>query len=137
MKGYTRRSLLRAEGESGRAKGIENSMDKKLKQQVLLVAFGVALYAALMNLGAVAHFLRRFASLLTPVITGLLMAFVLSVPMLGIAKRLTRRMPQAKEKTIDALSLALTVLCVVWRWCCCACWRCRSLPLRLGASARW
>ena len=113
MKGYTRRSLLRAEGESGRAKGIENSMDKKLKQQFLLVAFGVALYAALMNLGAVAHFLRRFASLLTPVITGLLMAFVLSVPMLGIAKRLKRRMPQAKEKTIDALSLALTVLCVV------------------------
>lgn len=87
-------------------------MDKKLKQQFLLVAFGVALYAALMNLGAVAHFLRRFASLLTPVITGLLMAFVLSVPMLGIAKRLKRRMPQAKEKTIDALSLALTVLCV-------------------------
>ena len=88
-------------------------MDKKLKQQFLLVAFGVALYAALMNLGAVALFLRRFASLLTPVITGLLMAFVLSVPMLGIAKRLKRRMPQAKEKTIDALSLALTVLCVV------------------------
>ena len=57
MKGYTRRSLLRAEGESGRAKGIENSMDKKLKQQFLLVAFGVALYAALMNLGAVARFL--------------------------------------------------------------------------------
>ena len=102
MKGCTRRSLLRAEGESGRAKGIENSMDKKLKQQFLLVAFGVALYAALMNLGAVALFLRRFASLLTPVITGLLMAFVLSVPMLGIAKRLKRRMPQAKEKTITS-----------------------------------
>ena len=113
MKGYSHRPALQRVKESGRAKGIENSMDKKLKQQFLLVAFGVALYAALMNLGAVALFLRRIASLLTPVITGLLMAFVLSVPMLGIAKRLKRRMPQAKEKTIDALSLALTVLCVV------------------------
>ena len=113
MKGYSHRPALQRVKESGRAKGIENSMDKKLKQQFLLVAFGVALYAALMNFGAVALFLRRIASLLTPVITGLLMAFVLSVPMLGIAKRLKRRMPQAKEKTIDALSLALTVLCVV------------------------
>ena len=113
MKGYSHRPALQRVKESGRAKGIKNSMDKKLKQQFLLVAFGVALYAALMNLGAVALFLRRIASLLTPVITGLLMAFVLSVPMLGIAKRLKRRMPQAKEKTIDALSLALTVLCVV------------------------
>ena len=80
-------------------------MDKKGKQQFLLVAFGVALYAALMNLNEVAAFLTRLATLFTPVIIGLLMAFVLSVPMQGIAGRLTRLMPKAKEKHIDLLSL--------------------------------
>ena len=88
-------------------------MDKKGKQQFLLVAFGVALYAALMNLNEVAAFLTRLATLFTPVIIGLLMAFVLSVPMQGIAGRLTRLMPKAKEKHIDLLSLLLTLLCVV------------------------
>ena len=88
-------------------------MDKKGKQQFLLVAFGVALYAALMNLNEVAAFLTRLATLFTPVIIGLLMAFVLSVPMQGIAGRLTRLMPKAKEKHINLLSLLLTLLCVV------------------------
>ena len=91
----------------------KRTMDKKGKQQFLLVAFGVALYAALMNLNEVAAFLTRLATLFTPVIIGLLMAFVLSVPMQGIAGRLTRLMPKAKEKHIDLLSLLLTLLCVV------------------------
>ena len=100
-------------GRANARKVQKRTMDKKGKQQFLLVAFGVALYAALMNLNEVAAFLTRLATLFTPVIIGLLMAFVLSVPMQGIAGRLTRLMPKAKEKNIDLLSLLLTLLCVV------------------------
>mgnify|MGYP006924290763 CR=1 FL=1 len=104
---------FRSGGRANAWKVQKRTMDKKGKQQFLLVAFGVALYAALMNLNEVAAFLTRLATLFTPVIIGLLMAFVLSVPMQGIAGRLTRLMPKAKEKHIDLLSLLLTLLCVV------------------------
>ena len=88
-------------------------MNKQVKQEILVVAFGVTLFAALMNLNAVAGFFRTFTSILSPVFSGLLLAFILSVPMLGIARRLTGIFPRLKEKTVDALSLALTMACVV------------------------
>lgn len=87
-------------------------MNKQLKQQILVVAFGVTLFAVLMNLNDVAGFFRTFTGILSPVFSGLLLAFILSVPMLGIARRLTCIFPRLKEKTVDALSLVLTIACV-------------------------
>ena len=87
-------------------------MNKQLKQQILVVAFGVTLFAVLMNLNDVAGFFRTFTSILSPIFSGLLLAFILSVPMLGIARRLTGIFPGLKEKTVDALSLVLTIACV-------------------------
>ena len=87
-------------------------MNKQLKQQMLLIFFGVALFAALTNLNEVAGFFRVLAGILSPVVSGLLLAFVLSVPMLGIARRLAAHFPKMKEKAVDALSLTLTMLCV-------------------------
>lgn len=84
-------------------------MNKQLKQQILVVAFGVMLFAVLMNLNDVAGFFRTFTGILSPVFSGLLLAFILSVPMLGIARRLTGIFPGLKEKTVDALSLVLTI----------------------------
>lgn len=80
-------------------------MDKKFKQQLGLIAFGVALFTALNNLNYISDFLHVCAELLTPVFAGLLMAFILSVPMRGIGKRLSRLMPKASERTINVLSL--------------------------------
>ena len=73
-------------------------MNKQLKQQMLLIFFGVALFAALTNLNEVAGFFRVLAGILSPVVSGLLLAFVLSVPMLGIARRLAAHFPKMKEK---------------------------------------
>ena len=87
-------------------------MNKQFKQQMLLILFGVALFAALTNLNEVAGFFRFLAGILSPVLSGLLLAFVLSVPMLGIARRLMAHFPKLKEKTADTLSLTLTMLCV-------------------------
>ena len=96
-------------------------MDKKFKQQLGLIAFGVALFTALNNLNYISDFLHVcaelltpvFAGLLTPVFAGLLMAFILSVPMRGIGKRLSRLMPKASERTINVLSLIITLLLLV------------------------
>ena len=84
-------------------------MNKQLKQQILVVAFGVTLFAALMNLNDVAGFFRTFTGIFSPVFSGLLLAFILSVPKLGIARRLTGVFPRLKEKTVDALSLMACV----------------------------
>ena len=67
----------------------------KRKEAYLLVAFGVALYAGLMNLDKVWGMLGWLGSLLTPILAGLLAAFVLSVPMNGFEKLLRRRLPSA------------------------------------------
>ena len=72
-------------------------MNKQLKQQMLLIFFGVALFAALTNLNEVASFFRVLAGILSPVVSGLLLAFVLSVPMLGIARRLTAHFPHFRS----------------------------------------
>ena len=84
----------------------------KRKEAYLLVAFGVALYAGLMNLDKVWGALGWLGSLLTPILAGLLAAFVLSVPMNGFEKLLRRRLPRAKQALLDGLSLGLTLLVI-------------------------
>ena len=70
-----------------------------------------------MNLNDVAGFFRTFTGIFSPVFSGLLLAFILSVPKLGIARRLTGVFPRLKEKTVDALSLMTCVAVLVCLLC--------------------
>ena len=88
-------------------------MDKAYKKQLGLVAFGVILFVALSNLKYVAVFLKCCLNLLTPVLYGLLIAFVLSVPVRALARRLRRLMPNSSDRKIDIISLVLTLICVL------------------------
>ena len=63
-------------------------MDKSYKKPLLLITFGVVLFTALSNLGSVVQGLETCLNLLTPVLAGLLTAFVLSVPMRGLARHI-------------------------------------------------
>ena len=74
-------------------------------------------FAALMNLNDVAGFFRTFTGIFSPVFSGLLLAFILSVPKPGIARRLTGVFPRLKEKTVDALSLMACVAVLVCLLC--------------------
>ena len=67
-------------------------MDKSYKKPLLLITFGVILFAAFNNLNYVANFLKSCIGLLAPILSGLLLAFVLSVPVRGLAKRLRRKL---------------------------------------------
>lgn len=90
---------------------------KKLPQNLLLVAFGVALYAALMNITDVVGFFRKVIDLVLPAVVALVLAFVLNVPMRGFEKlirRITRKAKKPpKEKAVHAISLFLTLICIV------------------------
>lgn len=88
-------------------------MDKSYKKPLLLITFGVILFAAFNNLNYVANFLKSCIGLLAPILSGLLLAFVLSVPVHGLAKRLRRKLTKATDRQIDMISLLLTLICVI------------------------
>ena len=89
-------------------------MGKVWKNRFLLVAFGVGLLTALLKLNYVVGYFARIMALLTPILAGLLLAFIVSVPMNGYAKLLRRcaKKVRISEKRIDSISLLLTMLSV-------------------------
>lgn len=100
-------------------------MDKKMKQNLILIASGVILFAAVMNINYVITFFKDVMGLFLPLIIGFIMAFVLSVPMNGFEKllrkigsKLKKRLPKkikinVKDKTISTISLLLTVISIL------------------------
>ena len=91
-------------------------MEKKYRQIMLVVAFGVLLFAAVMNLGSVMAFISKIGDLLLPVVIGLMIAIVLCVPANGFEKLIRRIFKRAKHKpegkVLHLISLLLTLLCV-------------------------
>lgn len=92
-------------------------MDKKLKNSLIIVAFGVALFAALMNIGTVWSFISGILDLALPLVIGFVLAFVLNVPMSGFERFLTRLFSGGKrppkQKLLRLVSLLLTIICVL------------------------
>lgn len=87
---------------------------------MLLIAFGVVLYACLNHLGSVIAFFKTVTGLLIPIIAGMIIAFVLNVPVRGFEKLYVRLFHKLKIKddTIDRIpvvliSLLSTLLCIV------------------------
>ena len=78
----------------------------------LLILFGVSLFAAFMNLSAVLALLGHVVELAFPILLGLLLAFVLNVPMRGFEKRLGKLMP-GRGKFVSGASLALTLAAIL------------------------
>lgn len=91
-------------------------MDKRFKHSLILVAFGVVLYAALMNLSTVLGFISSLGTLALPLLIGFIGAFVLNVPMRGIENLLNRFFLNFKRrpgrKLLRGMSLILTLACV-------------------------
>ena len=92
-------------------------MDKNFKKLLLLVSFGVVLFAALFNFTAVINYAGKVLSIFLPIIVGLIIAFVLNVPMKGfdnlLHKIFKKKDFKHKEKLINILSLVLTLLAII------------------------
>ncbi|MDO5146221.1 MAG: AI-2E family transporter [Eubacteriales bacterium] len=85
-------------------------MDKKMRQHFLLIAFGVILYACLMNLEHVFHTLENVGQIFLPVISGLILSFVLNVPLNGFDKLYTKLFDKLSLKPKESLILTLSLL---------------------------
>ena len=92
-------------------------MDKKMKQNFLLVAFGIILFAAVMNLKEVLSFLENIVGIFFPLLIGVILAFILSVPMNGIKRILIKAFSRTRlkpgDKVLDFLSLILTICLII------------------------
>lgn len=88
-----------------------------MKHAMGVVAFGVTLFVALMHLDAVFQGIWYISRLITPVIVGLVLAFVLNVPVSGIEKKMNQLLKDKKKQpdkgTVHMLSIVLTMFCVV------------------------
>lgn len=89
---------------------------RKLRQILLIVAFGVVLFAALMNLNVVYNFIANAISLVWPIVFGLILAFILCVPVKGIERLIGKAFYKAKHKpsvkTTSFISLLLTFVII-------------------------
>lgn len=87
-------------------------MKPKTTNPLFLVAFGVALFALSMNLRAVLQVLGNALGLVSPILVGLVLAFVLNVPMSGFERLLSRRKVRPPKRAACGLSLMLTLLSI-------------------------
>lgn len=92
-------------------------MDKRIKQNLLIVITGVGLFAALMNLSVVFCFAEKVMGIILPIIVGGILALFINVPMTGIEIRL-RKMLETKKRTFSdkfyrGTSFLLTLVCII------------------------
>lgn len=92
-------------------------MEKRMKQNLLVVIIGVGLFAVLMNLSVVLRFMERIVGLILPIIIGGILALFVNVPMTGIEKRLRQILGKRKKEYSDKFyrgaSFMLTLVCIV------------------------
>jgi len=95
-------------------------MGKETKRILGFIAFGVVIYAALMNFGDVIGAVDNLIALILPVIVGLVMAFVINVPMKAfekLYKKIFRGRLAAgkngKPRNFYGISLLSTFACII------------------------
>lgn len=94
-------------------------MDKKLKQNLALITFGVILFGCVMHFGAVLSFAGGIVAIISPVLVGFILAFILDVPMRYFERVLNLLSEKLKSKknlstsSLRILSLCLTLICVL------------------------
>ena len=82
-----------------------------MRRAMLLIAFGVLLFVLAGNLSAVGHFLRWGLSLISPLILGLAIAFVLNVLMRGFEEKVFAGMGRSARPWVRRLRRPLSLIC--------------------------
>lgn len=85
-------------------------MDKETKKHLLLIAFGVGLFVVLNHLGTVIEHFSKLIAVLFPVFLGMIIAFIMNVPIRGFEKRLTRLFQKSKKKPSDKAISGMSIL---------------------------
>lgn len=85
-------------------------MKRFLKREYLLVAFGIILFVVLNHISGIFNFAKYIFSVLLPVVSGFLIAFILNVPMRGFENLITRIFKKAKHKPTPILKRVISLV---------------------------
>lgn len=92
-------------------------MPHKSKHILYFISFGIIMYAALMNLNVVFRFLQNKIGLIFPILLGLNLAFMLSIPMRGFEKLfmcvLSKSGYTSKNSFVPGFNLILTLFSII------------------------
>lgn len=92
-------------------------MEKRMKQNLLIVIVGIGLFAVFMNLPVVLRFVKTVIGIILPIIVGGILALFINVPMTGIEKGLRQMLEKRKRRFSDkfyhGVSFVLTLVCIV------------------------
>lgn len=91
-------------------------MEKETKRSLLLITFGVVLFALLMHFSSVIKMAQKGITLILPIIVGLILAFVLNVPMKMFERfftKLKKKYPKLNKLPIGSTSLFATLACII------------------------
>lgn len=93
-------------------------MDKKQnKQMFIYITFGIFLFSLVTHLELVLGVLSYIGELITPVIIGLILAFILNVPVCGFENIFNRFFEKRKRKPskriIHIISILLSIICII------------------------
>ena len=98
-------------------------MEKRMKQNLLIVIVGIGLFAVFMNLPVVLRFVKTVIGIILPIIVGCILALFINVPMTGIEKGLRQMLEKRKRRFSDkfyhGVSFVLTLVCICWLKCVC------------------
>lgn len=86
-------------------------MDKKMRQNLLLIITGISLFAMLFHLSTVFEFLREIFRLILPIIAGAILAIFINVPVNGIEKWMSNRFKKAKKQPSDKAVHIISFIC--------------------------
>ena len=87
--------------------------EKKIRSYFLLVAFGVLLYVIAMNYRSLLLGVRYIFAIISPFVTGTIIAFVINVPMRALETGMYKGMKKKKARRILSLLTTLVLLILV------------------------
>lgn len=94
---------------------MKNKIDTELKRGLILITFGICLYVLLENVSFVINLTKTILTIFMPFLLGLIIAFILNVPMSLIEKRLNKnkKLKINNANIKRSISLTMSIVAVI------------------------
>jgi predicted PurR-regulated permease PerM len=93
---------------------MKNKIDSDLKRGLILISFGILLYTLLKNISLVINLIKALLTIFSPFLLGLIIAFILNVPMSLIEKKLNKNKKLKNANIKRGISLTISILTVIF-----------------------
>jgi len=91
--------------------------NKRIQRCIIILTVAIVASLAIMNFGVIAKFLGYVTNIALPIIIGLILAFVLNVPVRGFENLIARIFAKAKrkpgKKATHIIAILLTFICII------------------------